>query len=44
MKKLIALLSALIILCFSACSQNGNQNTTDSVTVSTAPKQEETKK
>lgn len=43
MKKLIALLSALIILCFSACSQSGNQNTTDSAAVSTATEQEETK-
>ena len=43
MKKIIALLSAMILFCFSACSQSGNQNTTDSATVSTAPKQEETK-
>ena len=43
MKKIIALLSAMILFCFSACSQSGNQNTTDSAMVSTAPKQEETK-
>ncbi len=43
MKKFIALLSALILFCFSACSQSGNQNTTDFAAVSTTSKQEETK-